>query len=99
MWGLTKGAIVALEMEGEDRIVITRLKETAYAKAPRPERPAYRPGGTRASDPPGNRPRPARPQEGWAVVGIGVNVAVRLAELPPELRDSAATLGLEPRAV
>jgi BirA family biotin operon repressor/biotin-[acetyl-CoA-carboxylase] ligase len=41
----------------------------------------------------------ARPQEGWAVVGIGVNVAVRLADLPPELRESAATLGLEPGAV
>jgi BirA family biotin operon repressor/biotin-[acetyl-CoA-carboxylase] ligase len=37
-----------------------------------------------------------RPQEGWAVLGIGVNVAVRLDELPEELRggpgdgDSAA---------
>ena len=40
-----------------------------------------------------------RPQEGWAVLGIGVNVAVRLDELPPELRTTAATLGLEPRAV
>jgi BirA family transcriptional regulator, biotin operon repressor / biotin---[acetyl-CoA-carboxylase] ligase len=27
-----------------------------------------------------------RPQEGWAVVGIGLNVAVRLDQLPPELR-------------
>jgi len=46
-----------------------------------------------------------RPQEGWAVVGIGLNVAVRLDELPPELRPDrsdgdasssgpAATLGL-----
>jgi BirA family transcriptional regulator, biotin operon repressor / biotin---[acetyl-CoA-carboxylase] ligase len=47
-----------------------------------------------------------RPQEGWAVVGIGLNVAVRLEELPPELRPDtpqgmrssplrpAATLGL-----
>lgn len=31
-----------------------------------------------------------RPQEGWAVVGIGLNVAVRLEELPPELRPGAA---------
>jgi BirA family biotin operon repressor/biotin-[acetyl-CoA-carboxylase] ligase len=30
-----------------------------------------------------------RPQEGWAVVGIGLNVAVRLDELPPELRPDA----------
>ena len=35
-----------------------------------------------------------RPQEGWAVLGIGVNVAVRVEELPTELRDSAASLGL-----
>jgi BirA family biotin operon repressor/biotin-[acetyl-CoA-carboxylase] ligase len=35
----------------------------------------------------------ARPQDGWAVLGIGVNVAVELADLPPELRDRAATLG------
>ncbi len=40
-----------------------------------------------------------RPQEGWAVVGVGVNVAVRLDELPVELRAIAATLGLEPEAV
>jgi BirA family biotin operon repressor/biotin-[acetyl-CoA-carboxylase] ligase len=35
-----------------------------------------------------------RPQEGWAVLGVGLNVAVRTEELPPELRDTAATLGL-----
>jgi BirA family transcriptional regulator, biotin operon repressor / biotin---[acetyl-CoA-carboxylase] ligase len=50
-----------------------------------------------------------RPQEGWMVLGIGINVAVRLDELPPELRTPkpagagapvsglpAATLGLAP---
>ncbi len=37
-----------------------------------------------------------RPQEGWAVIGIGLNVAVRLSDLPSELRETAATLGLEP---
>jgi len=36
-----------------------------------------------------------RPQEGWAVCGIGLNVAVRTADLPPGLRDRAGTLGLE----
>jgi BirA family biotin operon repressor/biotin-[acetyl-CoA-carboxylase] ligase len=41
----------------------------------------------------------ARPQEGWVVLGIGVNVAVRAADLPDELRDRAATLGLEPAAI
>jgi BirA family biotin operon repressor/biotin-[acetyl-CoA-carboxylase] ligase len=35
-----------------------------------------------------------RPQEGWAVLGIGLNVAVRVEELPAELRDSAASLEL-----
>jgi BirA family biotin operon repressor/biotin-[acetyl-CoA-carboxylase] ligase len=34
-----------------------------------------------------------RPQEGWAVLGIGVNVAVRVEDLPVELHDTAATLG------
>jgi BirA family transcriptional regulator, biotin operon repressor / biotin---[acetyl-CoA-carboxylase] ligase len=34
-----------------------------------------------------------RPREGWAIVGIGVNVAVRIDELPAELHGSAATLG------
>jgi BirA family biotin operon repressor/biotin-[acetyl-CoA-carboxylase] ligase len=36
----------------------------------------------------------ARPQEGWAVAGIGVNAAVDPAELPAEVR--AATLGRSP---
>ncbi|MHB8235725.1 MAG: biotin--[acetyl-CoA-carboxylase] ligase [Solirubrobacteraceae bacterium] len=40
-----------------------------------------------------------RPQEGWAVLGIGVNVAVRVHELPDELHGSAATLGLTPADV
>ena len=34
-----------------------------------------------------------RPHEGWAVLGIGVNVAVRVEDLPPELHDRAGTLG------
>jgi BirA family biotin operon repressor/biotin-[acetyl-CoA-carboxylase] ligase len=34
-----------------------------------------------------------RPQQGWAVLGIGLNVAVRIEKLPVELRASAATLG------
>lgn len=40
-----------------------------------------------------------RPQEGWAVLGIGLNVALRSEDLPPELRDNAATLDLEPDAL
>ena len=38
----------------------------------------------------------ARPQQGWAVLGIGVNVAVRVEDLPPELHASAGTLGRSP---
>jgi BirA family biotin operon repressor/biotin-[acetyl-CoA-carboxylase] ligase len=40
-----------------------------------------------------------RPQERWAVLGIGVNVALRLEELPAELRESAGTLGHDPQAI
>jgi BirA family biotin operon repressor/biotin-[acetyl-CoA-carboxylase] ligase len=35
-----------------------------------------------------------RPHEGWAVLGIGVNVALRVDELPAELHATAGTLGL-----
>ncbi len=37
-----------------------------------------------------------RPQEGWAVLGIGVNAALDLADLPAELHATAGTLGLSP---
>jgi len=40
-----------------------------------------------------------RPQDGWAVLGIGLNVALRIEDLPPELHDTAGTLGLEPADV
>jgi BirA family transcriptional regulator, biotin operon repressor / biotin---[acetyl-CoA-carboxylase] ligase len=40
-----------------------------------------------------------RPQEGWAVVGIGLNVALRPEDFPSELRATAGSLGLEPDAV
>jgi len=40
-----------------------------------------------------------RPQEGWAVLGIGINVAVRDEDLPHELRETAAGLGLTARDV
>jgi BirA family transcriptional regulator, biotin operon repressor / biotin---[acetyl-CoA-carboxylase] ligase len=40
-----------------------------------------------------------RPQAGWAVLGIGLNVAVRLEDLPAELHFTAATLGCSPDAV
>jgi BirA family biotin operon repressor/biotin-[acetyl-CoA-carboxylase] ligase len=40
-----------------------------------------------------------RPQDGWAVLGIGLNVAVRLDDLPAELRSTAATLGEPPEQI
>lgn len=41
----------------------------------------------------------ARPQAGWAVLGIGLNVAVRVADLPRDVRASAATMGATPAAI
>ena len=38
-----------------------------------------------------------RPQEGWAILGIGVNVAVAPTDLPAELHATAATLGRDLR--
>lgn len=35
----------------------------------------------------------ARPQDDWGVIGIGLNLAIQLDELPPELRDTATSLG------
>ncbi len=40
-----------------------------------------------------------RPQEDWAVLGIGLNVALSLEDLPSELREQAGTLGLAPEEI
>jgi BirA family transcriptional regulator, biotin operon repressor / biotin---[acetyl-CoA-carboxylase] ligase len=40
-----------------------------------------------------------RPQEGWAVIGVGVNVAVTPDAFGAELAGRAGTLGLEPDAI
>lgn len=40
-----------------------------------------------------------RPQEHWAVVGVGLNVALREADFPDELRARAGSLGLGPEAI
>jgi len=34
----------------------------------------------------------ARPDEGWAVVGVGLNVAITEDQFPPELRETAVSL-------
>jgi len=40
-----------------------------------------------------------RPQEGWIVLGVGINVALELDDLPPELRELATSLGAAPADV
>ena len=40
-----------------------------------------------------------RPQEGWGVIGVGVNVAVAPEDFPAELAGRAGTLDLEPAAI
>ena len=34
----------------------------------------------------------ARPQDGWAVIGIGLNLTIQGDEFPPELRDTATSV-------
>jgi BirA family biotin operon repressor/biotin-[acetyl-CoA-carboxylase] ligase len=34
----------------------------------------------------------ARPRDGWAVIGVGLNLSVARSEFPPELRDTATSL-------
>jgi len=36
----------------------------------------------------------ARPQDGWAVIGIGLNLAIEQDEFPAELRETATSLSL-----
>jgi BirA family biotin operon repressor/biotin-[acetyl-CoA-carboxylase] ligase len=40
----------------------------------------------------------ARPQDGWAVIGVGLNLAIAPEEFPPELRETATSLGSAPSA-
>jgi BirA family biotin operon repressor/biotin-[acetyl-CoA-carboxylase] ligase len=34
----------------------------------------------------------ARPQDGWAVIGVGLNLSIAADEFPPDLRDKAVSL-------
>ncbi|HET8814204.1 MAG TPA: biotin--[acetyl-CoA-carboxylase] ligase, partial [Solirubrobacterales bacterium] len=34
----------------------------------------------------------ARPQDGWAVIGVGLNLSIAPDEFPPDLRDTAISL-------
>jgi BirA family biotin operon repressor/biotin-[acetyl-CoA-carboxylase] ligase len=40
-----------------------------------------------------------RPQERWAVLGIGLNVALEQSDFPPELQGTAGSLGLGTEAI
>lgn len=37
----------------------------------------------------------ARPQDGWAAIGVGLNVAIEPGEFPPELRETAVSVNPE----
>lgn len=37
----------------------------------------------------------ARPQDGWAVIGVGLNVSIEPNEFPQELRETATSLGAD----
>jgi BirA family transcriptional regulator, biotin operon repressor / biotin---[acetyl-CoA-carboxylase] ligase len=41
----------------------------------------------------------ARPQDGWAVIGVGLNVSIEPGEFPSELRGTATSLGGEATVV
>jgi len=34
----------------------------------------------------------AKPQDGWAVIGVGLNLAIESSEFPPDLRETATSL-------
>jgi BirA family transcriptional regulator, biotin operon repressor / biotin---[acetyl-CoA-carboxylase] ligase len=37
----------------------------------------------------------AKPQDGWAVIGVGLNLAIERGEFPAELRETATSLGTD----
>jgi BirA family biotin operon repressor/biotin-[acetyl-CoA-carboxylase] ligase len=41
----------------------------------------------------------ARPRDGWAVIGVGLNLTIARDEFPAELRDTATSIWPDPRAV
>lgn len=86
--------------------VVVREREAAPASAPAAERSAAAPAGEAAPAPAAAPFRKlsgilieGRPTEGWLVLGIGLNVAVDLSELPKELEGAAASMGLYPHAI
>lgn len=81
-------AVAVCDIAGEDALV--KWPNDVVLRRSDPAHPLAKLAGILAE---------GRPQAGWAVLGIGVNVAVRVADLPVELRSSAATLGYSPAAV
>jgi BirA family transcriptional regulator, biotin operon repressor / biotin---[acetyl-CoA-carboxylase] ligase len=75
-------AVAVCDVAGEDALI--KWPNDVVLARPGPDRPLAKLAGILAE---------GRPQAGWAVLGIGLNVAVRLDELPVELRAGAATLG------
>ena len=73
----------------------------AVSAADEPETPALSPAdGNAAGVPPLRKVAgilcEGRPTEGWWVAGIGLNVALDLATVPPEIAARAATMGRDP---
>jgi BirA family transcriptional regulator, biotin operon repressor / biotin---[acetyl-CoA-carboxylase] ligase len=89
-------AVAVCDVAGEDALIkwpndIVLVRPDAHPPpGPGPDRPLAKLAGILTE---------GRPQAGWAVLGIGLNVAVRLDELPAELRAGAATLGYRRDAI
>jgi BirA family biotin operon repressor/biotin-[acetyl-CoA-carboxylase] ligase len=75
-------AVAVCDVAGEDALI--KWPNDIVLARPGPDRPLRKLAGILAE---------GRPQAGWAVLGIGLNVAVRIEELPVELRAGTATLG------
>ena len=76
-------AVAVCDIAGEDALI--KWPNDIVRASTDPDRPLTKLAGILVE---------GRPQAGWAVLGIGLNVAVRIEELPIELRADAATLGL-----
>jgi BirA family biotin operon repressor/biotin-[acetyl-CoA-carboxylase] ligase len=74
-------AVAVCDVAGDDALI--KWPNDIVLARPDPDRPLAKLAGILVE---------GRPQAGWAVLGIGLNVAVQLDELPAELRAGAATL-------
>jgi BirA family biotin operon repressor/biotin-[acetyl-CoA-carboxylase] ligase len=75
-------AVAVCDVAGEDALI--KWPNDIVLARPDPDRPLAKLAGILVE---------GRPQAGWAVLGIGLNVAVRIEELPVDLRAGAATMG------